>query len=342
MGKKALVVSGGGSKGAFAVGVIKRLAQEFPEVEFDIYIGTSTGSLVVPLAAMGNIALLEKLYTSVHTNDIVFGGNLIDRFVNDVSIYDARPLGNLVKQYYNDQNLASLFNSNKEVFVLTTCLQTAESVAWSTQDPPIITDYTVVKAKDFAEFRRAIVASANQPVFMQPVEVREGANPVRQYVDGGVREYIGVQLAIDAGADEIFAIALSPDKKEDTAIKYTKTFSILQRTMEIFVDDVGYNDIRLPRTYNKALRYIAAVKQKMLSDGISQAAIDKYFDVPFYNTFSGKKPIKIHHITPDEPLGGGPGGLEFEPQKMLAMLHKGESTIASYMAGLPNAPDGNV
>ena len=74
MGKKALVVSGGGCKGAFAVGVIKRLAQEFPEIEFDIYIGTSTGSLIVPLAAAGDLTLLEKLYTSVHTNDIVYGG----------------------------------------------------------------------------------------------------------------------------------------------------------------------------------------------------------------------------------------------------------------------------
>ena len=341
MGKKALVVSGGGCKGAFAVGVIKRLAQEFPEIEFDIYIGTSTGSLIVPLAAAGDLTLLEKLYTSVHTNDIVYGGNIIDRFVNDISIYDARPLGNLVKQYYNDDTMAAVFASGKEVFVLTTCLQTAESVAWSTQEPPIITDYTINQAKDYAEFRRAVVASANQPVFMQPVEVREGS-PVRQYVDGGVREYLGVQLAIDAGADEIFAIALAPIQKEDTGIKYNRTFPILQRTMEIFTDDVGYNDIKLPRVYNKALRYIAAVKQKMLAEGLSQDQIDHYFDVPFYNNFSGKRPIKIHHITPDQSLGGGPGGLEFDPQKMLVMMQKGESKIASYMAGLPSAPDGNV
>jgi predicted acylesterase/phospholipase RssA len=299
-------------------------------------------SLVVPLAASGNINLLEKLYTTVRTEDIVWGGNLLDRFANDISIYDAKPLGNLVKQYYNDQNLEVLFNSGKEVFVLTTCLQTAESVAWSTQEPPVISDHTIIKAKDYAEFRRAIVASANQPVFMQPVEVREGANPIRQYVDGGVRDYIGIQLAIDAGADEIFAIALSPDHKEDTGIKYNKTFPILQRTMEIFTDDVGENDIRLPRLYNKALRYIAAVKQKMISDGISQAAVDAYFNVPLYDTFSGKKPIRIHHIKPDEPLGGGPGGLEFDPQKMLAMLQKGEAKIGSYMAALPGTPGGNV
>ena len=342
MGKKALVVSGGGSKGAFAVGVIKRLARDFPEIDFDIYVGTSTGATVVPLAALGNIPLLEKLYTSVHTQDIVLSGNIIDRFLNDISIYDAKPLGNLVKQYYNDENCAALFNSSKEVFLLTTCLQTATAVAWCTQEPPILSDYEIIRAANFTEFRRAMVASANQPVFMQPVEIREGAVPVRQYVDGGVREYLGVQIAIDAGADEIFAISLSPVKKEDSAIRYIKTFPILQRTLDIFSEDVGTNDIKIPRLYNKALRYIAAVKQNMKDDGIAEADIERYFHAPLHDAFSGKKPIRIHHITPDEPLGGGPGGLEFNPAQMLAMLQKGESKIASYMAGLPNAPDGNV
>lgn len=342
MGKKALVVSGGGSKGAFAVGVIKRLARDFPDVDFDIYVGTSTGALAVPLAALGDIALLEKLYTSVHTQDIVWAGNIIDRFLNDISIYDARPLGELVKQYYNDANCQKLFDSGKEVFLLTTCLQTGKAVAWTTQEPPLISDYEFMRTANFTEFRKAVVASANQPVFMQPVEIKENAQPVRQYVDGGVREYLGVQIAIDAGADEIFAISLSPVQKVDTATRYTKTFPILQRTLDILSEDVGSNDIRLPRVYNKALHYIAAVKQNMKDEGIPEADIERYFNVPLYDAFSGKKPVRIHHITPDEPLGGGPGGLEFDPQKMLVMLQKGESKIAAYMAGLPGAPDGNV
>ena len=58
---RALVISGGGSKGAFAVGVIKRLQQEYPGLEFDMFVGTSTGSLIVPLVAMGEMATLEQL-----------------------------------------------------------------------------------------------------------------------------------------------------------------------------------------------------------------------------------------------------------------------------------------
>ena len=69
--KRALVISGGGSKGAFAVGVIKQLAQRYPTLFFDIYVGTSTGSLIVPLAAIGEIGLLEKIYTTQSKGTIV-------------------------------------------------------------------------------------------------------------------------------------------------------------------------------------------------------------------------------------------------------------------------------
>ncbi|MGZ8522928.1 MAG: patatin-like phospholipase family protein, partial [Chitinophagaceae bacterium] len=46
--KKALVISGGGSKGAFAVGVYKHLISGYA-LDFDVLVGTSTGSLIVPL-----------------------------------------------------------------------------------------------------------------------------------------------------------------------------------------------------------------------------------------------------------------------------------------------------
>ncbi|HUC82916.1 MAG TPA: patatin-like phospholipase family protein [Flavisolibacter sp.] len=341
MAKRAIVISGGGSKGAFAVGVLKRLAFEFPQMEFDIFVGTSTGALISPLAALGDISLLESLYTNVKTEDIVSKGNVLDRFMNEVSLFDAAPLGRLVMNHYNDATCGKIFQSGKEIFLVTTCLQTTQAVVWTSQEPLIITSYEMMKAVNATELRRAIVASANQPVFMQPIEIREGT-PVRQYVDGGVREYLGMQIAIEAGADEIFAISMAPLAKDPVDKRYTKTMEVLGRTLDIFTADVGSNDIKIPRFYNRALRYMNAVRQNMKDDGIAQADIDRYFNVPMFDNFSGKKPIRIHHITPDEPLDGGPGGLDFNPAKMTAMMRKGESMLSSYMASLPSSPDGNV
>ena len=51
--KTALVISGGGAKGAFAVGVIKHLCSTYRETGwFDVVGGTSTGALISPMAAV--------------------------------------------------------------------------------------------------------------------------------------------------------------------------------------------------------------------------------------------------------------------------------------------------
>ena len=44
--KRALVISGGGSKGAFAVGALKNLIRE-RNLTFDVVAGTSTGAAIV-------------------------------------------------------------------------------------------------------------------------------------------------------------------------------------------------------------------------------------------------------------------------------------------------------
>ena len=56
MAKNALVISGGGAKGSFAVGVLKYILLNKPEIKFDIICGTSTGALITPYAALGNVA----------------------------------------------------------------------------------------------------------------------------------------------------------------------------------------------------------------------------------------------------------------------------------------------
>ena len=67
---RAIVISGGGSKGAFAVGVLKRLFEVYPNLDFDMIVGTSTGSLMAPLLAMKDIASLETLYSNSYLSSL--------------------------------------------------------------------------------------------------------------------------------------------------------------------------------------------------------------------------------------------------------------------------------
>ena len=58
---RALVVSGGGSKGAYAVGVAKVLMNE-GDLTFDVVSGTSTGGLICPFVAAKRICFLGFSY----------------------------------------------------------------------------------------------------------------------------------------------------------------------------------------------------------------------------------------------------------------------------------------
>ena len=208
-----------------------------------------------------------------------------------------------------------------------------------TLPPSSQTDYKVVQTINANHFRRAMLASACEPVFMNPIQVGRdvpgAANPDFQYVDGGIIEYIGLQMAIDAGATEIFAILLSPEKPNVLKPQFTNLLDILGETVDILTSEVGKNDIVLASQYAAALKYIAEVKSKMLADGLTPAAIDKYFTLPDPNIFQNKEPIKIFTIRPKEPLGGGPGGLTFNPNEMKGMLVKGQSVFSDFAANLP-------
>jgi len=331
MGKTALVVSGGGSKGAFAVGVIKYIQANLPAIKFDTFCGTSTGSLIVPLVAMGEMDLLEKLYTTKKTEDIILTGNVINRFINNNSLFNVSPLAQQITDIYTDARFNKLVKSKKEVFITAVCLQTGRITYFTTTGMPAVnTDYDVVKMKDGQTLREAVLASSCQPVFLPPIEVQAVPEKPRQFVDGGLREYAPIQLAIDNGATDIYAILLTPATPPENNISFRHVMEILQQTIDWFTNDVGVNDVQLPLVYNRALEYINAVKDKMKKAGIPQVDIDHYFDIPFANPFMGKVPLNIHIIRPEKPLGGGAGGLEFDPATMQAMVATGEARAAAY------------
>lgn len=336
--KRALVISGGGSKGAFAVGVLKEMKKVFPKLDFDIYVGTSAGSLVTSLASLGMLDTLENFYTNIKNSDIFVEGNIIDK-VNDTSIFDVSPLWKLIQKVYKDEYYDQLNASGKKVFFTTVCLQT-EQLNVFTNDASIINtnDYVVQQTINVNHFRRALLASCCEPVFMQPIHVGKGVpgaiHPEYQYVDGGVLEYAGIQMAIDAGAEEIFVILLSADARAINTTQFGDLMSILGETIDILTSDVGKNDIALTDQYNGALNYIEEVKEKMINDGIAPNKVAAYFSLAVHSKFQNKKPVKIFKIRPDSPLGGGPGGLTFATTEMRNMFSTGLTVFDAFAANL--------
>ncbi|NNF20854.1 MAG: patatin-like phospholipase family protein, partial [Saprospiraceae bacterium] len=66
---RALVISGGGSKGAFAGGIAEYLINDL-NIDYGIFVGSSTGSLLIPHLATNKIDKIRKVYTNVSQKDI--------------------------------------------------------------------------------------------------------------------------------------------------------------------------------------------------------------------------------------------------------------------------------
>lgn len=160
--KRALVISGGGSKGAYAVGVLKQLRQLYPTLVFDVFVGTSTGSLIVPLAAINDLDLLEEIYTTQREGTVVRKMRIGDRLNTD-SIFDANPLMNLINTHFTDNKFDELIASGRQLYINATCLQTEELVVFTNDNDAISNaKYAIRKIENADHFRRAIMASACQ------------------------------------------------------------------------------------------------------------------------------------------------------------------------------------
>ena len=82
---RALVISGGGSKGAFAGGVAQYLIEKKGR-DYDLYLGTSTGSLLIPHLAANDIKKLYTIYTNVKQKHIFSINPFVQRKKMDESL----------------------------------------------------------------------------------------------------------------------------------------------------------------------------------------------------------------------------------------------------------------
>lgn len=328
--KRAIVVSGGGSKGAYAVGVLDKFRQLEAQLKFDVFVGTSTGALMAPFLALNKMDALVQIYQNTKTEQVLKPKDRTS-FLNNSSLYSTAPLKSLINKHLSDSECNALISSTKKsIYILTVCLQTKKLTVFTNRNLPKSKSkvYDIIRLVDAAHLKKAMLASANQPIFMPPIKVNkdilQGDLAQRQYVDGGLLEYAGIEVAIDAKTKEVFTIYLSSDQESKSTKTYTKTLQMLGPTIGIFTGNVGFNDLRIPKLHNAYLEYINQVKTNLNAQGVSQSHLDQAFDVKVKELeFKITEPHVIHLIRPSEVLKAGTNGLEFEPKEMKKMYDLG-------------------
>lgn len=248
--KRALVVSGGGAKGAFAVGAIEILKDHFG-LEFDMVTGTSTGSLIAPFVAAGEHLRLIQLYGGLTTGDFLkIDKNVALSLFFDDAIFDVSPFRGTLKTEVTEAIAAKVFDpAAPRIIIATTALQSGDLWHFHTfaSDKFVKGGHQAAAIRDRAHLLQVMEASSNQPVFMTPVRLKtsvdQSDDDVEQFVDGGVRSYAPIRVAIENGATEIYAILLSPEKAKPVTKQYKAAYRILGRTFNLFMENVGHGDV---------------------------------------------------------------------------------------------------
>ncbi|MCX8117015.1 MAG: patatin-like phospholipase family protein [Desulfobacterota bacterium] len=304
--KLALVLSGGGAKGAFAAGAVKYLMIELG-LRFDLVVGTSTGALIAPLVAMGDIANLVHFYENVEQQDILTDRPDLLAFLFSDALNDTRPLERLIQNFFGDRTrYEKLLHSPTEMFVTVVNMQTGEVEYGNPhQDPkPVLL--------------KKILASACVPVMMPPVKIGR-----YQYVDGGVKEIAPFRKAIEEGATHILSVILSPDARHRAPSRkeFKSSMDILKRTLELLTDEVVDNDLKVANLYSEAIRYLDRIRRNAKEAlGLSDKQIRRLF-TGLENPFEGRRIVEIVTIRPEKELLES--SLEFDPDRMRKMVDMG-------------------
>src|SRR5215218_8075909 len=105
--KSVLVISGGGSYGAYPAGVLVGWTASGTRPEFDVVTGISTGALIGSFAFLGpsEDCELQRAYTTLRNRDIYRRRLLIPSLLSE-SFADTRPLERLIERTASDERIA--------------------------------------------------------------------------------------------------------------------------------------------------------------------------------------------------------------------------------------------
>ncbi len=244
--KKALVISGGGSKGAFAGGVAQYLMNE-KKKEYDILIGTSTGSLMVSHLALGRIESLKKIYTNVNQKTIFSNNPFVVKKVHGekvITINHLNTLWNFVngrKTFGESKNLRKLIRKNitEEIFLEILKAEKEVVITVSNLSANRI-EYKTLSECSYTDFCDWIWASCNYIPFMSLLE-KNGC----QYADGGFGCLVPIREAILRGAKEVDAIILETEVNQINRMKSKNPFSLLFDVFDFMLEHVERHNITI-------------------------------------------------------------------------------------------------
>jgi NTE family protein len=224
----AFVLSGGGIRGPLQVGALRSLLEH--GINPDFFVGTSAGSINSAfMAARGpDLAAIPELEAAWRkgTKDVVYPGNAFTIAWRALTGEDSAFPSEGMRKLIADNLPAGIttFGQLKRPIYLTAADLESRRLYLFGEDPA-------------APLVDAIMASSSIPVYQDPVDY-EGL----QLVDGGVVACVPCSVAMDKGANIIYAINVAHGTEALPEVH--GILRILMRTIDTFIGQSLFNDLK--------------------------------------------------------------------------------------------------
>lgn len=239
---RAIVLSGGGSKGAYQIGVWKALRKL--KLKYDVVTGTSVGALNAALMVQNNYYKALYFWRKLSFSDVI--DEEIDKNITKKEIYKkylsavmngGMKTNNLKKTVSKAISVKKIYNSPIDMGIVTVKSKGLKPVLLRKKDikKDQLYDYLVASASCFPAFSKKKIGDS-------------------EYIDGGLYDNMPINLAIDMGATEVIAIDLEEVgikrrvKNKEIPITYISpnndigSFLIFEHKMAKRAIRIGYND----------------------------------------------------------------------------------------------------
>ncbi|MGB5507333.1 patatin-like phospholipase family protein [Robiginitalea sp.] len=243
---RAMVISGGGSNGAFAGGVAQYLLEK-KKYSYDLLLGTSTGSLLISHLGLKKIDKIRNIYTSV-TQDSIFSNcpftiehkygiatiginhrNVLKNFFKGRKTFgESLNLLTLIRNSITEAEFAELKKGPLDIVVTVSNLSLNQ------------VEYKSINDFDYDSFCEWIWISCNYIPFMTLVR-KKGS----EYADGGLGCMVPIEEAIKRGATEVDAIILHTEVSHLNRMPSRNAFSLLTNMFAFMLDRIEEHNIKI-------------------------------------------------------------------------------------------------
>jgi predicted acylesterase/phospholipase RssA len=321
---RLLVVGGGGARGAWSGGVVKRLRYTEHKQPYRYAFGTSTGSPMAPLIVLDKFGPLETAYTSVNQGDIfsvnpftaagqLRGLNAAWRFLlHKNSFGDSTKLLTMIKKYFTAEDFRQMNDRGSGIEFTVACIDfTTGGVVYQSSAQAGLT---------YEDMCNWIWASSNEPLFMTFVPIGKD-----NYVDGGVRANVPVVRALKAakayGIQDIDVIVSKPvDPIINKSFKPDGILNNLLRVIELWETEVRNSNIEIAELLAKLGE--VDLPSPGLAAGESQAINLHFYYIPRALFEACPNDLIFNEAQMKQFWADGENGQQDRPPRQLTILHK--------------------